>query len=73
METHKFENKKNSVYGKRSNFFPFWFKINHIKQSIKVEIIEFVKPIEGTLTEKRPIFIGFYNFARCVLKNGELS
>jgi hypothetical protein len=37
-EEHKIERKKNSVYGKRNRIFDFEFKMNHIKQIVKVEI-----------------------------------
>lgn len=45
--------------------------MNHIKQTIKVEIAgAFTSAVDSQELEKRVLFTGFYNFGRCVLKNG---
>lgn len=38
-DLHRLERKKNTVFGKRSYPFEFEFKMNHIKQIVKVELI----------------------------------
>jgi len=64
----------NTIYGKRRWETEFEFKINHIKQIVKLEIsglfqVPNFQPDQRTV---RTLFIGFYNFGRCILKNGDL-
>lgn len=63
----------NTIYGKRWWETEFEFKMNHIKQIVKLEIAGLfqVPNVQDNQTTYRTLFIGFYNFGRCILKNGD--
>lgn len=73
-EAHSLNKKKNSVFGQRVKECEFEFKMNHIKQIVKLEICGNFTPVNQSSDslERRVIFTAFYNFGRCVLKNGAL-
>ena len=48
----------------------FEFKMNHIKQIVKLEIVGNFKEKRGFV--QKNIFSGFYSFARCIRKSGTL-
>ena len=67
----------NSLTEKKFRKLDFNFKLNHIKQVIKVEIYGIFRPRkkqklpEGRQFYDKALFVGYFSFGRCVLKNGQ--
>ena len=69
----------NSLQDKKLRKLDFNFKLNHIKQVIKVEIYGIFRPkkkqklADGRQFYDKALFVGYFNFGRCILKNGSYS
>ena len=68
-----------SLEEKKLKQLDFKFKLNHIKQIIKVEIWGQMRAKkkqtlpDGHSVYDKKLFVGLYNFGQCILKNGKYS
>jgi hypothetical protein len=62
---------EDEILFRKTKNMDFEFKMNHIKQTIKLEIVGNFKQKRGEVSQK-PIFCGFYSFARLIRKSGTL-
>lgn len=56
---------------KKVKHMEFEFKMNHIKQILKIEIVGNFNAKGGV--QSKIIYTGFYSFARCIQKSGQFT
>lgn len=57
---------------KKTKFIDFEFKMNHIRQIIKIEIMGNYKKKNNQILNQKQLFVGFYSFSRAIRKSGIL-
>lgn len=66
----EYDDEDEDIIFKKIKFIDFEFKMNHIKQTIKIEITANYKTKQQQEGQQKSIFCGFYSFARCIRKSG---
>ena len=61
------------IFFKKIKSQEFEFRMNHISQTIKIEVIANFKRKTDMQLNQKSIFCGFYGFSRCIRKSGQFN